>query len=357
MNCSVAVIMSGFPRRSETFALGELLALEERGMLAGIFATKPGDEEVAQPEVERLIRKAHYLRPGPPDQQGREVAARLHGLQLNGVHGYFAHAPAEVALHAAAQLGIPYGFSMHARDARKVSRQVLAGRAHLAACVVACNQDVATEMQRDSTRVHLVPHGVHLVRFQPNQEIPGNVLRLLAVGRLVEKKGFDILIEAVASLRLPFHLRIVGEGPERERLEALICARGLAGQVTLCGAKSHEELPAEYAAAHVVVVPSVVDRSGDRDGLPNVVLEAMACGRPVVATGAGAITSVVIQGDNGMLVPERDPQALCAVLDLLGRAPDLRHQLGRQGRQTVERNYELNHCTGRFCDLLTEAYA
>jgi glycosyltransferase involved in cell wall biosynthesis len=357
MSCRVAVIMSGFPRRSETFALGELLALENRKMLAGVFATKRGDTETAQPGAERLMKKVHFLEPGSADQQAKEVAACLQSFPVNGVHGYFAHTPAEVALHAAARLGIPYGFSVHARDARKVSSRALAGRSHLAACVVACNTDVASEIQRQGARVHLIPHGVHLGRFQPSEEASGESLRLLAVGRLVEKKGFDVLIDAVSRLHFPFSLRIVGEGPERKRLEALIAAHGLARHITLCGAKSHEELPSEYAQAHVVVVPSVVDRSGDRDGVPNVLLEAMACGRPVVATGAGAITSVVVQGANGMLVPERDPQALCAVLDLLGRNPELRRQLGQQGRHTVERNYELNHCTSRFCELLNEAYA
>jgi hypothetical protein len=147
-----AVVVSGFPRRSETFALGELLALEERGALSAVFATKPGEAGVQQPGWERLRGRVHALPEGDPERQAAFIADRLAGQSVSGVHGYFAHTPAEVAARAAALLGVPYGFSTHARDARKVAPDVLAERARKASCVVACNTDVAEEIRRGERR-------------------------------------------------------------------------------------------------------------------------------------------------------------------------------------------------------------
>jgi glycosyltransferase involved in cell wall biosynthesis len=193
-------------------------------------------------------------------------------------------------------------------------------------------------------------------RFRPQPPPPDEPLRLLAVGRLVEKKGFAVLIRATARLSVPFRLRIIGDGPERERLAAEINAVGLAGCVTLGGGQTHAELPQEYAGAHVVVVPSVVDRAGDRDGLPNVVLEAMASGRPVVASDVGAISSAITSGHSGLLVPPGDTTALAAALERLAREPALRQELGGNGRARVERDFELRACTERFCRFLESVY-
>ena len=352
----IAVVMSGFPRRSETFALGELLALEERGVLDSIFATKPGEAGLAQPGCERLLSKAQVLPAGEPARQAAFVADRLAGRRVGGVHGYFAHTPAEVAARAAARLGLPYGFSTHARDARKVAPDVLAERAAKASCVVACNIDVAEEIVRGGGAVHLLPHGVDLRRFRPRPRTRSEELRLLAVGRLVEKKGFHVLLAAAARLDFPFRLRIVGDGPERERLSELIETQGLAGRVTLEGALTHAELPGAYAAADAVVVPSIQDSSGDRDGLPNVVLEAMACARAVVASDISAVGCAVGDGETGLLVPPGDASALASALRRLAAGPALRGRLGRGGRARVERDYEVGRCTERLYQLLMSVY-
>jgi glycosyltransferase involved in cell wall biosynthesis len=353
----IAVIMSGFPRRSETFALNELLALESRGALAAVFATKPGDGAGLQPGCESLLGRARLLPAGSPSEQAAFVVESLGGRRVGGVHGYFAHTPAEVAAKAAALLGVPYGFSVHARDARKVAPDELAERAHGAACVVACNTDVARDIGRSGARVQLLPHGVDLRRFRPGPTpTPQEPLRLLAVGRLVEKKGFHVLLEAVARLKSPFRLSVVGEGPERERLTDLIAKHGLGNRVTLDGGMTHAELPEAYRRAHVVVVPSIQDRTGDRDGLPNVVLEAMASARPVVASSISAIGSAVTHGETGLSVTPGDPLALAAALEELSARPALREQFGRNGRERVERDYEMGRCTERLHRLLASVY-
>jgi glycosyltransferase involved in cell wall biosynthesis len=345
---AIAVVTSGFPRRSETFAVNELLALRRAGLLAGIFATKPGDGLAPQPGAEELAAVTYVLPPGPPEAQAEALEEELRLCRATAVHGYFAHLPADVAARAARLAGLRHGFSVHARDARKVTSAELGARAAGAACVIACNPDAAAEVRRAGGRAEVLPHGVDLTRFRTAPSGPGRPLRLLAVGRLVEKKGFDVLVDAVARLRVPFRLRIVGDGPERDRLRA--------EHVELVGSLTHAELPREYAAADVVVVPSVEDASGDRDGLPNVVLEAMACGRPVVAGDVGAVATAV-DATTGMRVPPRDPVALARALERLALRPELRAALGRAGRLRVESDFDLRHCAERFVQRLEAAYA
>jgi glycosyltransferase involved in cell wall biosynthesis len=180
---------------------------------------------------------------------------------------------------------------------------------------------------------------------------------LLAVGRLVEKKGFGVLVEALALGGAGWRLRIVGDGPLRPQLEDAIARRGLQQHIALVGPLTHRELPAAYAAAHAVAVPSVEDGTGDRDGLPNVVIEAMASGRAVVASAVGAIGTGVEDGATGVLVPPGDAAALAAALDRLAASPALRARLGGAARASAERQFELDRCTGRFLDVLKRAYA
>jgi len=351
------VVTSGFPRRSETFLLNELLALEARGTLAAVFATKPGEAGPLHPGCARLLRRVELLPAGSASAQAASLVERLGARRVAGIHGYFAHRPAAVASHAARRLGVPYGFSVHARDARKVPPAVLAARARRAACVIACNRDVAGELARAGTQARLLPHGVDTHRFRPQPEPHGPMLRLLSVGRLVEKKGFETLVEASARLTIPFRLRIVGDGPRRARLARAIAAAGLAERVTLVGASTHADLPEEYGRAHLVVVPSIEDRDGDRDGLPNVVLEALASGRAVVASDVGAVASAVLPGRTGVLVPPGDAPALARALELLARRPAWRERLGRQGRIHVEGRFELGRCTERLGRVLERVYA
>jgi glycosyltransferase involved in cell wall biosynthesis len=172
----------------------------------------------------------------------------------------------------------------------------------------------------------------------------------------VAKKGFPVLLDAAARLLAPYTLRIVGDGPLRPELERRIAERGLGDRVKLVGPRTHDELPAEFAAAHIVVVPSITDASGDRDGLPNVVLEAMSSARPVVASDVGAVSSAVVDGRTGVLVPPGDAHALAGALEFLVDQPDMRERLGREARARVEADFELNSCTARLRAFLETVY-
>jgi glycosyltransferase involved in cell wall biosynthesis len=197
---------------------------------------------------------------------------------------------------------------------------------------------------------------VDLERFRPRAAAAASTLRLLAIGRLVEKKGFDVLIDAVARTRLAT-LRIVGDGPLWTALHDRIAARGAADRITLTGPRTHRELPDEYANAHAVVVPSVVDASGDRDGLPNVVLEAMASGRAVLATSVGAITAAVRDGDTGLVVAPRNVDALQGAIEAMAARPEWPAVMGARARRVVEREFDVRQCAGVFAGLLETAYA
>ena len=125
MSGKIAMVLSGFPRRSETFALNEIWALEQRGALAAIFATKAGEPFAVQPASKALLGRVQVLREGNAQRQAEEVAKLLEGTRVSGIHGYFAHAPAELAERVATLLGTRFGFSIHAKDARKVPHDVL----------------------------------------------------------------------------------------------------------------------------------------------------------------------------------------------------------------------------------------
>ena len=131
----------------------------------------------------------------------------------------------------------------------------------------------------------------------------------------------------------------------------------LGDRVELVGPRTHDDLPAEYAAAHIVVVPSITDAKGDRDGLPNVVLEAMSSARPVVASDVGAVSSAVVDGRTGVLVPPGDAEALAGAREFLADQPDMRERLGREARARVEADFELNSCTARLRAFLESVNA
>jgi glycosyltransferase involved in cell wall biosynthesis len=353
----IAVVLSGWPRVSESFALNEVLALHRAGMLGAVLALKPGDGGPMHPAAAEVAPLVQLLPDGDVEAQAEDAVSRLDGTGITAVHGYFAHAPAAVAALVADKFGLPYGFSVHALDARKVTRAEMGERGGAAAVVVACNSDAAAEVAAAGVTPAIVRHGVDLAAF-PATEPPGSdPVALLAVGRLVEKKGFEVLLAALSTVDRSWRLRLVGDGPLRARLTGLIDAYGLGGRVELSGRCTHATLPEHYAAADIVVVPSVVDSTGDRDGLPNVVLESMASRRPVIASAVAAIPSAVRDGVTGTLVPPRDPDALARALTALIDDPDRRLGLGRGGRAVAETEFGLTSRTAEFCRVLERAYA
>ena len=263
------------------------------------------------------------------------------------------------ATAAAAAPGLPLVVSLHGSDvyvaeklapARQVAKMVFR-RAH---AVTACSSDLARRaiaLGADPQRIEVVPYGVDIERFKPDVQaraelrarvsVGPNRLMLFSAGRLVRKKGFEYLIDAVALSPAADRPMLVfaGNGDLRGELEARAAGAAVADSVRFLGNQTQDEVGRWLAAADVVAVPSVRDDSGNVDGLPNVVLEALASGTPLVTTPAGGIGSVVESGKTGLIVAERDPAGLAAAIGQLAESRDLRSRIGRAARATVMERY------------------
>lgn len=282
----------------------------------------------------------------------RAASAVARRVDATLVHGHWV-VPGGV-MAAAAAGSRPVVISLHGSDVFVAERHGVVGRTarwafEKAAFVTACSEDLRQRALRLGAREPAsatIPYGVDAARFGPNAEararlrqawgISSDAVVVFAAGRFVRKKGFEYLIDAVGRLA-PAHpslrLVIAGDGDLDGEYRALVDAAGLGARVVLPGVLHQDEVSAGLAAADIAVVPSVRDRSGNVDGLPNVVLEALASGTAVVATRAGGIGSVVRDGQTGLLVPEADPAALASAIAALTSAPERRAALGTAARQ------------------------
>jgi glycosyltransferase involved in cell wall biosynthesis len=259
------------------------------------------------------------------------------------VHGAWAHFPGTVAYLAARLTGRPFSFSAHAGADLYRTRAFLPQKVRAAGFVAACvegNAALLRDLAGPGAHVEWIAHGVDLTRFDGAGRAPDPEPSLLAVGRLSPPKGFDDAIRALARPALRgtgATLWIVGDGPERGALETLARASGVAERVRFFGALTHEELLPLYRRAWLLVAPSRVLANGRRDGIPNVIVEAMAMGLPCVGTRAGGIEEAIVPGETGALAPPRDPDALAgAIATLLADRPGLE----RMGRQACRRARE-----------------
>ena len=204
--------------------------------------------------------------------------------------------------------------------------------------------------------MHLVHHGVDLERFRPRpRSVESKLPLVLSVGRLVEKKGFFDLLDACARLSGEghrFQCAIYGDGPLLEVLEARCERLGLAGIVTLAGARSQRELVPLLQRADVFALTPFITADGDRDGVPNVLVEAMACAVPVVSTSVGGIPDLVRHGENGLLAPPRDVAAVARHLGELLADADRRRSMGAKARVTVEEGFDARVAARRMAVLL-----
>jgi glycosyltransferase involved in cell wall biosynthesis len=263
------------------------------------------------------------------------------------LHAHFANAATTTAMMVGALTGIPFSFTAHAYDIF-VDDVLLAKKLAAAAFVATCShfhvryfrEHYATAAQ---AAIFVVRYGLDPERFalqQPSQRTPPLII---AVGRLVETKGFHTLIEACARLRampLTVDCLIIGDGPERERLTQMIRDLQLTDRVTLFGKLPPTEVAASYGQAALLAMPSCV-RNNNRDGIPNVLLEAMATGLSVVSTRVSGIPELVRHEETGLLVEPDDPEALANAIARLLTARPFAERLARAGRDLVLREYNI----------------
>lgn len=392
----IAYLLKMFPRLSETFILNELRGLGRLGFEFDIYSlnrpsdakTHPGVAELQNPvfylpslapawrfsDIRKLIDAhirllmalpgryfralAFFLAPkngAPRLKEFLQAGALAHQLRkrcITHVHAHFANIPTTVAELAGLLCGVTYSFTAHAKDIYLSRPQDLKRKIAGASFVMTCtgfNQKHLLNLQAqeagDPTPIHLCYHGIDLDQFQPPRAKPTcDPPLILSVGRFCEKKGFPDLIHACYLLRESgqrFTCRIIGYGEKEKELGDLIAGYGLRDCVSLVGPMTQDQLAAEYARASVFVLPCLVTDSGDRDGIPNVLLEAMSMGVPVVSTDVSGISEVISHARTGLLVPEKNAGAVADALSLLLEQPQLGVTMAAAARENVLRTFSI----------------
>ncbi len=403
----IAYVMKRYPRLTETFILNEIRAMERMGAKLHIFSLLPPEPPPHHPMVEEvrapihspppagrpkwaMLSRAHghmlvaapirymgaflrailwsMLSPNPFSvwkQFGRGgfVASTCRRSRIRHIHAHFANAPAASARFASLMSGIPFSFTTHAKDLYLTPPRVIQRRARAATFVATCTGYNARYLHgllgADAKKVHLVYHGIDLSQFdsreqqKPLDKISSSLI--LSVGRLVPKKGHDELIAACALLRergISFRCVIVGEGPLREELAAQIAALSLGGIVKLEGAMTHSRLVVLYRRANLFALAPRITDDGDRDGIPNVIAEAMATGVPVVSTNVSGIPELVIHEKTGLLVPPNDRVALADAIEALLAKPLVAARFAHAARARLEQDFDLWTTTRRLHGLI-----
>jgi glycosyltransferase involved in cell wall biosynthesis len=399
---TIGYVVSTWPRLSQTFVLNEVLSLEKRGVSVRIFSTKDPGGEPVHAKLARVRAPVAYLslrgrgrailgsharlargRPGAyartllralrygrPDVlrrflQAGHLADLVRRDPVTHLHAHFATAPALVAMFAHDLVGVPYSFTAHARDIYvDTPPALLRAEMEAAQAVVTVSeynrQYLLGRSPHVNGKVRCVECGLDLSEFRfrwPRAADPGPPI-ILAVARLVEKKGLGDLILAADMLRSQghrFRVQIIGDGPLRQALERRVAEHGLRDDVTLLGAQPHEIVRAAYDRAAVFVLPCVVAGDGDRDGLPNVLLEAMASGLPVVSTAVVGIPDLIASERDGLVIPPNDAGALASALARLLVDPPLRDRLARAARDKIEARFSIDRSAEQLLAIFAPA--
>ncbi|WP_420345841.1 glycosyltransferase family 4 protein [Pelagibius sp.] len=393
----LGVVLKGYPRLSETFIAQELLALQQRGFGLRLISLRhptdrkrhPIHDEITAPvcylpeylyqEPLRVFagwRRARRL-PGygaawrafvkdlwrdlTPNRvrrfgQACVLAAEL-PTDVERLYAHFLHTPASVARYTSLLRGLPWSVSAHAKDIWTTpdweKREKLAEADWLVTCT-AYGARHLRDLAPEPGRVSLVYHGLDLTRFAApappragttprDGGAPDRRVRLLSVGRLVEKKGYDDLLAALAQLPKDLHWDLihVGGGPLAAPLQQQARALGLDSRIDWRGPLAQEEILGLYRDAELFVLASRIAGSGDRDGLPNVLMEAQSQGLACLSTAVAAIPELIEDGVSGALVPPDDPASLATALAGLIADPEARRRLGGAGQARVRGEFDM----------------
>ena len=393
----VAFVLKGYPRLSETFIAQEILALEQRGVPITIFSLRHPTDTKTHAMHENIRAPVNYLpeyvrddpvrvlrgwivarqlpgysralriwlrdlRHDPTSNRMRRFAqalvlAREMDGKIRHIHAHFLHTPGSVARYTAILCGLPWSFSAHARDIWTTPEWELREKLSDCAWGVSCTAAGADYLnklgsQQQMSPVELVYHGLDLTRFpvapMPSGRdgaTPDNAVRLISVGRAVVKKGFDTLLRALALLPKDLHWRLqhLGGGPELAALKTQAQNLGLAQHIIWCGPVDQAAIISALRESDLFALACRVGPDGDRDGIPNVLLEAQSQELACVTSNLPAIPEFIIDGETGLLCPPDDAQAFATALTQLIRDPKRRADMGRQGRIRLETRFQMQH--------------
>lgn len=396
----VAYILKMYPRFSETFIVNEILELERQGVDVRIYSLRKPDDgrfharlssvkasvvyvsQYPQMEPDRIQQAHRFLRQARPEQyaqvqadtlargedyaikrflQAGFIAAHLLRHPVDAIHAHFASSATRVAHLVSQMIGTPFSFTAHAKDIyqQEVDPNTLRSKIRHARFVVTVsryNQQYLRDlMQGEPADVRFLYNGVDLDLFSPVVGMERRSNLILSVGRLVAKKGFDILIQACAELLQrgsSFECVIIGEGEDRQRLADMIDRLGLHEHVRLVGPQPQEKVLSVYRQATLFTLPCVIAADGNRDGLPTVLLEAMACGLPALSTNVTGVPEIIDHGVNGLLVEPGDAAALAEAITTLLYDPDRLRRMGQAARLKAEGAFDLRRNVNQLREWL-----
>jgi len=389
----ITVLLKGYPRLSETFIAQELLGLEKAGFALELVAMRRPTDKKRHPVHDEIQAPVHYLPEYLHEEPFRVLKAlwRVKSLpgfrtvmaqffkdlprdlsrnrfrrlgqamvlvaewpdQSDWLHAHFIHTPASVAFYASLLSGRGFSVSAHAKDIWTSKDWDIADKLAHAAWVVTCTKvgfDRLNALADQPGRVHLSYHGLDLDRFPPfdgqrparDGTDPADPIQLLSVGRAVKKKGYDTLLKALAALPATLNWRFthIGGGDEFSRLKALASELAIADRITWKGAMDQRDVLTHYRESDLFALACRITADGDRDGLPNVLVEAASQGLMPVSTTVSGISELFVNGENGLLVEPDDVAALASALARAMSDPDLRTRLGAAAEQRVRRDFD-----------------
>jgi len=404
---SIAYLNQVFPDLTQTFVYREVLALRAREIPVRTFSVWQPDPAHLSAETIPLRDETFYIfplswfsmiiahlkyitsrtlrylgtlvfmltRPGEPLRNrwrslmhfvyGIVAIREMERLKIEHIHVHFAWSASSIALIAQRLLGIPFSISLHSKEIFS-DRLLLADKVQDSKFIVTIseyNQRFLNELFPEGeldNKIHIVHCGLDPDIFNASPKPQKNYAEFVIVGvaQLVPRKGFHVLIEAchhLACRGMPFRCHIFGEGEERNQLESLIEHYNLGKQVLMPGWIQQEELHQHLNQADVFALPCIRDKSGDQDGIPVVLMEAMAMELAVVSTRISGIPELIEHGRNGLLTNPGDATALADALHLLKNNSELRLRLGKAGRETVIKEFNIHRTAEQMAMLLTKS--
>lgn len=402
---TLGYILKGYPRISETFISNEILLLERLGFTMRLFPMRQPRESFSHASVKdikarvdylptelltdffRLLRPNIFLAAKKPKKfketlctaaqgisKGKELATLKHFLQagyltnnhldndksIAHLHGHFAHSPTSVTMFASLLSGIPFSFTAHAKDIYTSDKEKLRKKINHAQFVVTCTKHNAEYLQAIAgdcpTPIYCIYHGIDLHLFQQTT-LPTethNPYNLLTVARMTQKKGLPTIYRALAGLKqknIRFRHTLIGDGDDRQKILDLISSLGLTDHCTWIGTQTHEEVLLHFKSSDLFVLGCEIADNGDRDGIPNVLVESLAMGVPALSTTVSAIPEILIDGKTGMTVPPSQPEQLERAMLRILTDQKLRKQLIAGGQALVKDHFDNSRWIQKLAEI------
>ena len=403
----IAIVLKGYPRLSETFIAQEILELERAGFDISIISLRHPTDKHTHPVHAEIEAAKHYLPEYIYQELFRVWWAKINCTFKSGfwktlpifmrdfirdpsanrirrwgqamvlaheyagnhdhIYAHFLHTPCSVARYAALISGKSFSISAHAKDIWTSPEWEMREKLEDCDWLVTCTEGGADYLKSlaPDGRVHLVYHGLDLSRFPPPEKKPSTndgktkakTVNLVTVGRAVSKKGIDSLLKALAKLPDDLHWQWthIGGGPLKSELEALAVELGIAERCDFKGGLPQSEVLETYRNSDLFILPSRIDESGDRDGLPNVIVEAQSQAMAVISTKISGIPELIQSGTNGLLIQPDKIDDLASAIETLSRDVKMRNQMGQAGEERVRSEFSHKQTIGDIISLLNKS--